>query len=85
MTNPLDNIEVSYKIIYQDHALELQTAEDRRGNDSYVREHQGTIEAEYFDDDHEEGETETAGFIDYSIVKVGLLGTGVSRWPPDRH
>lgn len=73
MTNPLDEIGAVYRIAYQDHALELQTAENRRSNDSYVREHQGNIEAVYFDEDHEEGEAEAAGFIDYSIVKVGLL------------
>jgi len=73
MTNPLDDTNIVYRIAYQDYALELQTAQDRQGSDGYLREYHGTIEAVHFDDDHDEGEIETAGYINYSIVKLGLL------------
>lgn len=73
MTNPLDDLNVLYRIAYQDHALNLTTAQDREGYDGYLREHHGTIVAVHFGDDQEESEPETAGYINYSIVKLGLL------------
>jgi hypothetical protein len=73
MNNPIDNNDASYRIAYQDHALNLQTAQDRQSSDNYLREYRGAIEAVYWDEDHEEGETAAAGDINYSIVKLGLL------------
>lgn len=73
MANPLDDSGISYKISYKDHSLHLETPEFRRDNDTYTRDYEGVIEAIHWDDEDDEGRTEVAGYISYSIVKIGML------------